>query len=197
MSQTTSKAILPTDNGEERVLRRRHSSCKLTRAVIAEVAKLLPICMYVETVAATLGIHRDTFYEWRRRGKVAAEMRIRDEIIPHRERLYLQFSDAVEKALADGEVRDLATITKASRDTDRRPGQWTAAAWRLERRFPDRWGRRDRMEISGPGGGPIQTMQAQIDVARMIMEDPTKAPMVRDAIEEAFAKLPPAAAETE
>ena len=32
---------------------------------------------------------------------------------------------------------------------------WQAAAWWLERRFPDRWGRKQRHEISG-GDKPIE-----------------------------------------
>jgi len=35
-------------------------------------------------------------------------------------------------------------------------GVWQAAAWRLERKYPDKWGRR-RVEVTGPGGGPVQT----------------------------------------
>ena len=26
-------------------------------------------------------------------------------------------------------------------------GTWQAAAWKLERRYPDEWGRRDRLEL--------------------------------------------------
>ena len=32
---------------------------------------------------------------------------------------------------------------------------WRAAMTYLERRFPDRWGRRQRHEVSGPDGGAI------------------------------------------
>ena len=44
------------------------------------------------------------------------------------EQPYLEFSDAVEKALAQAEVRDVVTVLKAAD-----AGQWQAAAWRLER----------------------------------------------------------------
>ena len=42
----------------------------------------------------------------------------------------------------------------------------------------------------GPGGGPIAVMQAQIDVARMIMETPAVAGEYRDMIERAFDAAP-------
>lgn len=35
-------------------------------------------------------------------------------------------------------------------------GDVKAAQWWLERKFPDRWGRRDRHELSGPASGPIE-----------------------------------------
>ena len=35
-------------------------------------------------------------------------------------------------------------------------GEWQAAAWKLERRYPDTYGRKTRIEKTGPGGGPEQ-----------------------------------------
>jgi transposase len=56
---------------------------------------------------------------------------------------YSDFSDAINKAEADAEVRMVAQIARAAHD-----GTWTAAAWWLERRRPDDYGRRDRVEIT-------------------------------------------------
>jgi len=53
---------------------------------------------------------------------------------------YVKFSNAVEKALAEAEMRDVMIIGKAASE------QWQAAAWRLERKFPQRWGRRVAIE---------------------------------------------------
>jgi hypothetical protein len=47
----------------------------------------------------------------------------------------------VNKAVAESESRDLATILKAAQS------QWQAAAWRLERRFPEKYGRNDRLKV--------------------------------------------------
>ena len=37
------------------------------------------------------------------------------------------------------------------------PPNWQASAWRLERKFRDRWGRVDRHELTGKDGEAITT----------------------------------------
>lgn len=55
---------------------------------------------------------------------------------------YPTFLADVEKAEADAEVAMVANIRKAVND-----GTWTAAAWWLERRRHEDWGRKDRLEL--------------------------------------------------
>lgn len=101
---------------------------KLTSDVQEKIVSLLRAGNYVETAAACAGIHKDTFYDWMKRGAKGEEP-------------YAELAGAVHKALADGEARDVAVIFQASKE------QWQAAAWRLERRFPDRWSRNDRVKV--------------------------------------------------
>lgn len=61
------------------------------------------------------------------------------------------FSDAVEKAESEDKLRMLAVITKASQE-----GNWQAAAWRLERKDPDNFGRRERQKVEHSGGIEIE-----------------------------------------
>lgn len=98
---------------------------------------------YIETAAAFAGINRDTIYDWMKKGAQEAKG-------PYRE-----FSDTVGQALAAAEIRDVTTIGTAAAgrsaqfDSEGRliasaiEPDWRAAAWRLERRSPERWGRRD------------------------------------------------------
>ena len=101
---------------------------------------------YIETAAAYAGIDKSTLYDWLKRGerekqRVAQNPRYK---IRKSEEPYVEFSNAVEKALAEAEVRDVAIIAKAAEE------QWQAAAWRLERKFPDRWGRK-KLDIEHSG----------------------------------------------
>ena len=125
---------------------------KLTPEIVAKVQEILPVALYIETVAAYLGIDRQTFYNWRARGEREHKRLQRNKAKPRaKEELYLQFHDAIEKGLADGEFLNALLIRQAANDGK----SWYAAAWLLERRFPDRWGQKQRLEHSGPGQRPI------------------------------------------
>lgn len=80
-------------------------------------------------------VNRATFYRWLQAadgdGPNAATCR--------------DFRDALEKAEARAEANLLEIIEQAAAD----PRNWTAAAWTLERRWPDRYGRRMALEHKG------------------------------------------------
>ena len=108
------------------------------------------------------GIDHDTFLNWRKR--------------------YSEFSDAVKEAEGAATVGWLAKIEKAASD-----GNWQAAAWKLERRYPDDFGRRERIEHTGADGGPIQVEQ---DVTYSVEERQRRILAIVDA---ARTRLDPAA----
>lgn len=66
----------------------------------------------------------------------------------------------IRRAATQGHVKRRTTTTKrdGTQTTEEVLGepQWTAAAWLLERRHNQQFGRQIRQEISGPDGGPIQ-----------------------------------------
>jgi hypothetical protein len=67
---------------------------------------------------------------------------ISEEALARWLRASVDFVDAVQKAESDAEVRMVAEIAQAARGST-----WQAAAWWLERRRPDDFGRRDRVDI--------------------------------------------------
>lgn len=55
---------------------------------------------------------------------------------------YEQFLAEVLQREAQSEMTDIMRINKAAQD-----GEWRAAAWKAERRHPERWGRTDRTQV--------------------------------------------------
>lgn len=86
------------------------------------------------------GVKAGTMLKWRDRGLNPDET----------DRAYVDFAQELAKATADAEVGAVAVIRKAMGD------DWRAAAWFLERRHPDVWGQRQRTELTGARGGPVE-----------------------------------------
>lgn len=116
----------------------------------AHFCSALCVGSFISTAALFAGIALSTLSDWRRTGVKARGKRGR---LSPKERAALEFLAAYEKAEAESEVRALAIIAAAA------SWHWQAAAWRLERRLPDRWARRRRVdpedEPTGTAGGPV------------------------------------------
>ena len=119
---------------------------KLTPQVQARIVQAIVGGNDITVAAAYAGIGKTTFYEWLERGrKEAARLAASSRAKPKdSETPFAEFADAIQKAQADAETRNVALIAKAAQE-----GTWTAAAWWLERKHPDRWGRKERIEHSG------------------------------------------------
>lgn len=120
----------------------RDTTPTLNEQLIETIAQAIRVGAYVETAVALAGVSKDSFYRWL---KMAEGDSAND--------ITIKLSDAVKKALAESEARDLAVIDKAAQE-----GEWTAAAWRLERKFPSKWGRQSKVQLehTGMDGGPIE-----------------------------------------
>lgn len=137
---------------------------KLNADLIDEIARYVRVGNYIETAAIAAGVHKATFYNWMKQANKLRELLARAQETGEKpkltkfDRLTLKFLDAVEKATAEADFGDVATIKTASKTN------WQAAAWRLERKDPKRWGRQDKVigELSGPGGSPIPTTTENI-----------------------------------
>lgn len=74
------------------------------------------------------------------------------------------FAAQVEAAEAEAEMRRVRNVTLAADD-----GTWQAAAWWLERRRHEDWGRKDKLNLGGDGAGgaiPVELRFSQIVAVR-------------------------------
>jgi len=115
---------------------------KLTPELIEQASKLVAAGNYLKHVAQYLGIPERTFYRWLAEGEKA------------KKGLAWQFYQAIKKAEAEAVARNIALIQKAATE-----GNWQAAAWWLERKYPEEWGRKDRMNMQASGGLTIRIVE--------------------------------------
>jgi transposase-like protein len=104
---------------------------KFTPEVREKVLQALRMGHYRSVAATYAGISHETLRRWMKE----AENSTAD---PE----FRAFRNEIDVAESQAEVIDLGFIRQAARD-----GEWRAAAWRLERAHPDRWGKKDQSEV--------------------------------------------------
>jgi len=137
----------------------------LSPEVRQRLVSLVRIGMTFDGASAACGIRRATIYEWVREGQRLIKGGAKRPTPRQRELMAL--AEEIDRAQAEAEARDLMVIDraaqphdvvrevvtvdkdgKAEKRTERtREFHWQAAAWRLERRYPERYGRRDRLDV--------------------------------------------------
>lgn len=113
----------------------------ITPGFLVKVEKLLATVQYISTVCKLLSLPRRTFYVWKRTGMLLRNEMLPDDILTPRARLLIDFYNAVERGLAQGELADLKIIEEATTKN------WRAAAWRLAHRAPQRWSEKRKPRV--------------------------------------------------
>jgi hypothetical protein len=103
---------------------------KCTPELTERICEYLASGCYVCTACQAVGISETTLGNWRARAAEGEEP-------------YVTFVEATKEAEAKAELRALALVQKAM------PENWAAAMTWMERKFPARWSRGERREISG------------------------------------------------
>ena len=112
---------------------------KLTPKLQAAVVEVLSGGNSIRIACDYVGIHQSQFCRW-----------MDEEAFPAKE--FREFRVAIKKAIAQADKEDVEIIRKAAKN-----GDWKAAMTRLERRYPQEWGRRQvEVQHTGKKGGPIQ-----------------------------------------
>jgi hypothetical protein len=106
---------------------------KLTPKVAARIADYIRAGNYDYIAAQACGIAQSTFTLWKSRGQAAIDEGKPDE--------YSEFLAAIKDAEA---AREATTVMEIVRDP-----AWQAKMTYLERRYPERWSKRDRTDVSG------------------------------------------------
>ncbi len=131
----------------------------LTPELQQDLVTVIAVGNYYTTACAYVGLPESTFYSWLKRGEeellrlVKIETETGKTEKPKKtELIYLEFLEAIKKAEAGAEIAAVLTVKSAFGKN------WQAAMTFLERRCSDRWRRRERHEITGADGKPVQVM---------------------------------------
>ena len=101
---------------------------KLTDELSKKICAFIASGATNEDACKLTGIGESSFYDWIKR--------------------FPEFSEAVKKASVDFKR---AHILKIAMDES-----WQSSAWLLERRFPEEYGKRIPLELTGKDGGPVE-----------------------------------------
>jgi hypothetical protein len=130
---------------------------ELTPELADRIAQLIRAGNWPETAAVAAGGSQRSYYRWMARGQKAEEQDQRGRRVRVAEEPFWQFWQQVKRAERESEAIAVGYLMKSMPHTP------TAVTTFLERRFPQRWTRTERTELTGSGGGPVQ------------VEDPTEA----------------------
>lgn len=115
---------------------------KLTSELIEQFCDLLIEGRTIERAAKLSGLSGTTIYRWLAMGKKQDA-----------ESIYKELVERVSEATEASEFSLLQSMRKAGSD----PKNWRANAWLLERRFPEKYGKRDKNQAmeaeTVPGNG--------------------------------------------
>lgn len=109
---------------------------KLNKELIAKAYELVAEGNYIKDIPPILGIDDSTWFRWLNEGEKA------------KSGLKREFYETVKKAEKDAVARNVALIQRAAQE-----GNWQAAAWWLERKYFEDWGRKDKVDLSADKDG--------------------------------------------
>lgn len=107
----------------------------LNKEMIDELCRIIKDGNWAITACNIVGIGESTFYSWKDKGE--------RDIQNNTNSIYKEFVEALKKADAEAESK----VVKRFYNEATNPGSFVAPATYLERRYPERWGRRDRTII--------------------------------------------------
>lgn len=128
-------------------------SSKLNKDTLAKICEYVKAGNTFKHSVQACGISEAAFYNWMKRGKDAQESGSKAKA----DQIYIELVESIKKAEAEAIVRNVAVINKAAQKT------WQAAAWYLERRRPEEYGRREKHDVNHSGDLKLSALSSFAD----------------------------------
>jgi transposase len=116
------------------------SAPKLDDSIHRTLVEAVRQGLYRESAAKLVGVSRRTFQRWLETGASESDLDLPEDQCKHEGR-YRRLFEAVEQAEAQFEAEMVEMVADAARS--KAPNTWQAAMTILERKMPDRYGKRD------------------------------------------------------
>lgn len=142
---------------------------KFTKALAASILIWMEQGAYAKEACEAAGITEETLYAWVREGNADLEAGRKSELS--------ELSESYRQSKAKGMLALLAEVRKATGGGDGR-----LALDVMARKDPKRWGKKKIVEVSGPGGKPLNVPESTIDLSKLT---PAKRKALRELHEEA------------
>ncbi len=130
MSKTNGRGGNPTKTDKRKPSASKGAATKLTAKTVQAITKALGKGASYKVAAAYGDISEGTMHQWRKD--------------------HPEFSEQVKRARAEAVMARVERIETAAKS-----GSWQADAWWLERAEREDWGRHEKVEHTGDGGGPV------------------------------------------
>jgi hypothetical protein len=133
---------------------------KFNKEIAERICKLVADGNYFDTACQVVGIDYQTFRNWVVKGEQDGKGQ------------FFDFFVSIKRAEAEAEAKRVELILKAGG----LGGDWKANAWYLERKYPDRWGKLDRLEAKVKSEN---VNKQEYFIEQMIQNDPETIELVR------------------
>ena len=132
---------------------------KLTKKICDDICEGLEKGNYITTCCRAVGISTGTYYNWKKRGEKGEEP-------------YATFLRRTDEAEAIGEMTHIEIIHDVALSQN-----WLASAWLLERKYPQRFGKREQMALQTDNDFKLEISTAKspyemgLEEKRLLEED--------------------------
>lgn len=120
-----------------------HPAIDLTPVIHQTIVDMVSQGNFLNVAVRAAGISSDIFRGWMNKASIVNQERMNKQEVAVAMPYILLMND-ISAAVAQAEIDRVGIIDTASKN-----GHWTGAAWWLERRFPDRWGKRQLVQHEG------------------------------------------------
>lgn len=119
---------------------------KLTPEITNQICNLIEKGLPYSFVCEAVGIHKDTFYDWMKKGEAGKKE-------------FSDFSDSVNRSKANFALKCLERVNQAADN-----GSVFCATWLLEKRFPEEFGKRENINIKSKNENENLNINANVKV---------------------------------